>query len=153
MSATTFRRLAEVEDPERFISAALPWVHEAARAYFDWFFDGPENAERSLRRWMARGTSEFSIRRVTMLFEEDRPAGGYVAATQPQLDQSRRADIVAALRDVEPARRAVLLERVATVQRVVPPVESDEFYLSAIGVPSNFRGSGRRRPLVLAFNE
>jgi ribosomal protein S18 acetylase RimI-like enzyme len=129
----------------------VPWVHEAGNPTFDWFFGGRENARRVLTQRMALPSSEVSIRRMTALFEDNQPIGGFIALDRRELERARRNDIMSSLRGLDEAGRRGFLDRVAAVGALQLPIEDDQFYLSMMGVRELLRGGGRGRILLREF--
>ncbi len=145
------RILDGVSDRERFIPEVLPWIHEAGKPYFDWLFGGSETALKNIESWMRRPSSEISILRVTLLFAEERPVGGFIGLGGADLAQCRKADALAILREAQSQGRPDLLVRLGAVRGLFPLVGPDEFYLSKIGVAADLRGTGLGRRLVMEY--
>jgi ribosomal protein S18 acetylase RimI-like enzyme len=101
---------------------------------------------------MARPSSEISIKRVTLAFSGEQPAGGFVALDGAALDRCVRADTIATLKEVDRAERAAFLARSAALSDLERPrVEPDQFFLSKVGVLPEFRGTGYGRALCERF--
>lgn len=148
-----FRPLADAPEPERLIPLAVPWVYDAGGAYFDSLFGGPESALSAVGRWMARDDSELSIRRVTLLLEDDQPVGGFLALDGAELLRCRKADALAAMRDAGREGRVMLRKRWQTSSGLRGTVEAGEFYLSKMGVLKGHRGRGLGRALAVEYLE
>lgn len=151
MSQQWLCRLDELPNPERFIESVIPWVHEAGNPTFDWLFGGAEEARHVLTQRMAVPASELSIRRMTALFEEGHPVGGFIALDRTELERARRADVISTLRHLDEGGRKVFVARVAAVAELQLPIEEDQFYLSMMGVSERSRGRGKGRLLLQEF--
>lgn len=148
---TAFRSLAGDPEPQRFVAEVLPWLHEAGNPYFDWIFGGRESAARWIASWMGRPSSEISIARASLLFVDDRPVGGFIALGGADLAVCRKADTLAMLKEANSRGRADLRARMSAVRALFPRVEADEFYLSKMGVASDFHGRGLGRELARGY--
>jgi ribosomal protein S18 acetylase RimI-like enzyme len=144
----TFVRLPDEVDPERHIADVLTWAYEAAWPPLHWLVGDEQTARDTLARWMARDSSEASIRRVTMLLDDERSAGGYFALTGSELQQCRYADMLALIADAGRPGRRGLMRRLRTVAELQVEVRPDEYYLSRLGVKAELRGMGRGRALL-----
>ncbi len=136
---------------EQYIPDVLPWIHEAGNPYFDWIFGGPEAARQNLARWMRRLSSEVAIGRVNLLFERNRPVGGFIALRGTDLAVCRRADALDLLREAAEQGDAEFPARLKAVRNLFPRVAADEFYLSKMGVAAELRGIGCGRRLALEY--
>jgi ribosomal protein S18 acetylase RimI-like enzyme len=128
----------------------LPLVHEAGNPYYDWFFGDAGAARETLRRWIARPSSEISAERVVVARSRRALVGAYVALGGADLRRARNADTLALLEQVrsQPAERALLVERLAGAKALFAPVEPEEWYLSKIAVVRRLRGQGVGRALA-----
>jgi GNAT superfamily N-acetyltransferase len=142
------RDLGSEPTPERFIAAVLPWVVEAGRPFFDWYF-GTDRVEGIVRAWMVRPSSEIAISRATVAKTGRTVVGGFIALDGTTLRTCRLADAIATLwHEEDPARHGAMRERISAAGGLFPAVESDTLYLSKIGVLPEFRGRGLGRWLV-----
>jgi len=148
---TRFLTLSRVRDPERFVPAVLPWVHEAGNPYFDWFFGGADAARSVLRALMRSESSEVAIARACVLLEGRRAIGGFIALSGADLARARMTDTLGALKEVGVEERAGLAERIAAARDLFLPVEHDDFYLSKMGLVPERRGTGLGRVIVDEF--
>jgi ribosomal-protein-alanine N-acetyltransferase len=142
---TTFRSLSGDHDAERWIPQVLPWLQEAGDPYYRWFFGGIVPADRTrslLAGWMRRRSSELSIERAVLLVTGDCALGGFIALGGADLQACRRADALAALQAAGRQGQSLLVERVRDGRDLFGPVAADEFYLSKLGVASEFRRAG-----------
>ncbi|MBW3557934.1 MAG: GNAT family N-acetyltransferase [Actinobacteria bacterium] len=126
--------------PSAITPELISWVHEAANPYFDWVFGDPSTARAAVTAWLARPTSEIAAARVRPHMVHGEVVGGHVALSGVELAVARKADAAAMLK--VPGDRAALLHRLAVVRDLFAPVESDEWYLSKLGVLPAFRGRG-----------
>jgi ribosomal protein S18 acetylase RimI-like enzyme len=146
-----FGNLREQADAERYIPATLPWVYDATWPKFDGFLGGADAARSLLADWMARESSETSIRRATLLFEDEHPIGGFIALSGPQIATCRRADTLATIGAVSSDRRHELTRHLRTVANLYLPVDADQFYLSRLGVAAERRGADLGRKLMYEY--
>lgn len=137
---TTLRSLAGEPQAEGFVDEVLPWVREAGCPYFDWFFGGPQATLESLAEWMRRPSSEVYAGRLTVLLDDDRPIGGFIALTGAELEECRGEDAMAAVRAAGREGLPELRARLAAGKELFAPVGHDDFYLSKIGVLRELRG-------------
>lgn len=135
-------------DPERFLEAALPGVHQAGRPYVDWFLGGPAEARAALRSWMTRPSSEVFVGRATLLIAADLVIGGFVALSGAELSRCRQADAMASIALAGPGGRSAVTERVRLSRELFPPVADDEFYLSKIWVSPATQHAGHGTALL-----
>ncbi|MFQ5792389.1 MAG: GNAT family N-acetyltransferase [Acidobacteriota bacterium] len=147
----TFRSLYEDSDRERFIPEVLPWIHEAGNPYFDWVFGGRAAALKTIATWMRRPSSEISISRVVLLFDGDRPVGGFIALGGADLALCRKADALAMLKEADSQGRSDLRLRMAGVRDLFLRVGTEEFYLSKTGVAVDLRSTGLGRRLAVEY--
>jgi hypothetical protein len=137
-----YQSLAEVENPEQYIPHAAPWVYLANKPYLDWLFGGEDHAKRIVDLWMRRNSSELSIRNISLLFRDGKPLGGLVALTGENLARSRKADMLAIMRDVDPPERDAVLKRLKACGNLFVYPGRDEYYLAKMGVVREARGTG-----------
>lgn len=136
---------------ERYIPEVVRWVHRAGNPYYDWIFGNAEKALRILPVWLKRPSSEISITRLTLLLDRDCTVGGYIALGGADLVRCRKADTLALLKETESGGRSELLARMAAVRNLFPPVDTDEFYLSKMGVVTHLQGKGLGRRIVREY--
>jgi ribosomal protein S18 acetylase RimI-like enzyme/acyl carrier protein len=149
--ARVFRSLVHEDELDSFIDPALAWVHDAGQPYFDWFFGSPDVATRTLAEWMRRPSSEVYAGRLTTLVEDGRAIGGFIALGGADLESSRKADAVAAIKAAGREGLAGLEERLREGQGLFAPVGHEDFYLSKIGVIGDLRGRGHGRAMMDQF--
>lgn len=147
----SFRFVNGHSEPEKYISKALPLIHEAGNPYFDLVFGGREAALRTIASWMRRASSEISISRMSLLLVGDRSAGGFIALGGAELALCRKADTRAILKEADSQRRSDLIARMEAVRGLFPRVASDEFYLSKLAVAPDFRRKGLGRRMVSEY--
>lgn len=150
-SPERFVALEGEPDPERFLEAALPGVHEAGRPYIDWFLGGPTEARAALRSWMARPSSEVFVGRAALLIASEAVIGGFVALSGAELSRCRQADAMASIALAGPGGRSALTERVRLARELFLPVADDEYYLSKIWVSPETRGAGNGTALLRRY--
>jgi ribosomal protein S18 acetylase RimI-like enzyme len=143
------RKLADDPDPERYLPGVLAWVHEAGNPYFDWILGGAERAGEVLAQWVRRNSSEVSIRRATLLFEDDRSVGGFIALDAAQLGRCRQADLLALMTKMASDKQ--FESRLKAAQHLFAKVEPGDFYLSKIGVEPEFRGRSLGKEILQAY--
>jgi ribosomal protein S18 acetylase RimI-like enzyme len=141
-------RASEYPNPEELIPSLLPWIHASGNPYFDWFFGGAERASAVLEAWISRGSSEVSVRRVSLLYFRDRIAGGFIAMGGNDLKRCRKADTIALMRGFDPEERSMLTRRMSAASNLFKSAADDEYYLSKMGLTREFRGQGLGRRLV-----
>ena len=139
---------SEHPDPESLIPDLLSWIQASGNPYFDWFFGGAQRATGVLEEWMRRQSSEVSVRRVSLLYSQDRIAGGFIAMGGNELRRCRKADTVALMRGFDAEERSVLTGRMSAAADLFVTPADDEFYLSKMGLASEFQGRGLGRRLV-----
>jgi ribosomal protein S18 acetylase RimI-like enzyme len=144
----SFRAVAHERNPEDLIPDVLAWLPDAAGTYFEFVFGGVDAARAVFTRWLARESSEISIRRVTLLRQGNHSVGGFLALTGADLSDCQRADSVAILKETGRGERDHLIARMRMVSALRPPVDGDAFYLSMLGVVRERRGQGLGRALV-----
>lgn len=146
-------RLAGEDDPDRFIPDAVEWAYEATWPPLHWLLGQAEPTPAELARWMARESSEASIRRLVMLLDNGDPAGGFIALPASEVPACRHADTMALITGVSRPARPELLRRLRAVAQLQAPIDAGAYYLSRVGVSRQFRGRGLGRTLVEGFLE
>jgi ribosomal protein S18 acetylase RimI-like enzyme len=146
-----FCAVAHERNPEGLIPDVLAWLPDAAGTYFEFVFGCVDAARAVFTRWLARESSEISIRRVTLLRQGNHSVGGFLALSGADLSDCQRADLVAILKEAARGERDQLLARMHIVSALRPPVDGDVFYLSKLGVVRERRGQGLGRALVLEY--
>ena len=136
----SLRPLASDPDPTAFVGPVLPWLHEAGCPYFDWFFGGSQAALETLASWMRRPSSEVYVGRLTVLLDDDRPIGGYLALGGAELEACRNQDALAAVKGAGRDGLPELRARLAAGKELFASAGHDDFYLSKIGVLRELRG-------------
>jgi ribosomal protein S18 acetylase RimI-like enzyme len=137
----------------RLVPALLGWLYEAGNPFYEWFFSELVDGPRTVGGWMLRPSSEVSLSRIELLVDGDVPVGGFVALGGDELLACRRADALALMTSV--AREAWgRVEQKATIAReLFPPVESDDYYLSKMGVVPERRGRGHGAAIAAEYVE
>jgi ribosomal protein S18 acetylase RimI-like enzyme len=147
----TFRVLSGEPESVREIPLALPWVHAASEPYVDWLLGGRSEALRILEQWMRRPSSEVFIGRAMLALEENQPVGGFIALRGAELARCWMRDALAAVAVTPPERRTSLQLRLRLGRQLLPPVASDDLYLSRMGVLAHARGRGYGRAIIREF--
>ncbi len=150
--APIVRDFTRLTEPEKFASDVLSGIHAAGNPFYDWFFGGHEAAREVLGKWVVRPSSEISFTRVKLLFEEDRPVGGFLGLSGAELVACRKADMLGLLQNVKKGS-IDLSERFAAARALFPRVAPDVYYLSKIWINPDFRGEGRGKELLAAYLE
>jgi ribosomal protein S18 acetylase RimI-like enzyme len=147
-----FRQLLEHPDPGTLTPGVVDLIHQAGNPFFDWFFDGPAVARAALERLFERPSSEIAASHVTVLLDENRLAGIFVALDGAELARCRKADTLALLEQARsPESRSALLARMRAARGLFTLAEADELYLSKIGVVAGQRRSGYGRALLAKY--
>ncbi len=149
--ARTFRNLFDEAESKRYASDILTWIHEAGNPYYDWFFGGYDSAHRILGKWMTRPSSELSITRMKVLFDNDRALGLFLGLSGDELLSCRKADMLALMKERNPDDVLDLSERFSAARDLFPRVGSDTYYLSKMGVSQDLRGEGLGREILREF--
>jgi ribosomal protein S18 acetylase RimI-like enzyme len=144
-----FRPVADGE-ADRLATTMLPWLYEAGNPFYDWFFGGTEEGQKIVHEWMLRPSSEVSLSRLELLVD-DEPVGGFVALSGQDLLGCRRADALALMTRAGRASWSRLEEKAVIGRELFPPVESDEYYLSKMGVVPERRGQGHGATIVRRY--
>lgn len=150
-STAEFVSLAGEPDAERFIDAILPGVHAAGIPYVDWLFGGAHQARAALRDLMRRPSSEVFVKRATLRTVGGIPVGGFIALGGSEVSACRSADALAVLKLAGPGGRSAAARRIGEAQKLFPPVEANQFYLSRIWVASDAAGAGHGPALMREF--
>jgi ribosomal protein S18 acetylase RimI-like enzyme len=148
-----FSNLREHADAQRYIAAVLPWIYDATWPKLDGVLGSADAVRSMLGGWMARESSEVSIKRATLLQEHGQPSGGFIALPGTDVASCRTADTLAVIGAVPSERRRELTRRFRTTAELYAPVAPDQFYLSRLGVRVERRGAGLGRKLALEFLE
>jgi ribosomal protein S18 acetylase RimI-like enzyme len=124
------------------------WLLDASNPYFEWLLGSRAVAERVLRRWTRRPSSEVSDARVTGLVLDGDEVGGFIAMAGADIRRCRSADAVALASSAEwhddPLVAARLKESRALFS--LPPPE--DCYVSRLGVARHMRGRRLGSPLL-----
>lgn len=120
----------------------VPLIHEAGNPYYDWFFGGAEQAREAVEALYASPASEVSATRVTLLLEDERLRGLYVALPGEELAECRLADTLLLVARDSGATRAELRRRIELARGLFADVLPADCYLSKIGVVRASRGQG-----------
>jgi len=147
----TFRKFLDVPGSEGLTSEILTGIHEAGIPYYDWFFGGHDLARTILGKWMSRTSSEVSLSKVKLLFEDDEHVGGSISLTGTELLNCRKSDMLALMKDMVPDHGLDLSERFAAARALFPRVDSEAYYLSKIWVTPDYRGKGQSREILQEF--
>ncbi len=123
----------KVIDLEQHIDDILPWLAHEDRSYFRQLF-GQFDVEQVFMRWLSRPSSEYSLRRLRVLLEDQRIAGGYIAVAGSELQGCRRADLLALARHHERLSYRDLRDRIDSFGELFAPVEDHDFFLSTLGL-------------------
>ncbi len=143
--------IAGREAGDELIDDLAPLLQEAGHPYYDWFFGGAEPARERLREWMARPSSEVSVRRVTLFTVEDRIIGGFIGLAGSDVEGCRAADALAAVAGTQGAGRAGIIGRMRTARGLFAPVEPDVFYGSKLWCSPSLRGRGYGARMLREF--
>jgi ribosomal protein S18 acetylase RimI-like enzyme len=149
----TYQNAAHAPYPADLIQYALPWVMEAGNPYYTLVLGGAESTLRMLDTWMRRSSSEISISRVQFLICESEFAGGFIALSGGELRKARKSDSIALLNTCGVGDRPALIQRMANLSDLFLPVADDEYYLSKLGLNSQYRGRKLGRVLVERYIE
>ncbi len=131
----------KVVDLSKHIDDILPWLAKKDRSYLRQLF-GQFDVQNVLARWLSRPSSEFSLRRLRVLLEDGRIAGGYLATAGGELSGCRRADLLALARHHERLSYRDLRQRLTTFDELFAPVEDHDFYISSLGLLEFAAGRG-----------
>ena len=132
---------------EAKIQDIIPWIHEGGRPFFDVFLAGAD-PQRTLRRWLMRRSSEFSLHRTRLLLFDGRIAGGYITLAGRDLPAARQADLLDLAREIQDHTYGDLRERMDDLRDLFAPVEDNDFFLSRLGVLPSFQGRGLDQHLL-----
>jgi ribosomal protein S18 acetylase RimI-like enzyme len=143
--------LARVGNPQGYLPEVLDWIHEAGNPYFDWLLGDSESARTVLETLVRTDSSELSIRRVSALVDSGKAIGGFIALGDRALRRCRNADALILMtgegrHDAEGVRK-----RAMAAKHLFPPVRTNEYYLSKIGVLPNQRRRGLGTMLLAEF--
>jgi RimJ/RimL family protein N-acetyltransferase len=149
----TGSEIARCEAGDEHIDDLAPLLQEAGKPYYDWFFGGAEPARGRLREWMARPSSEISVRRVTLFTVEDRIIGGAIGLAGSDVERCRAADALAAVAGPQGPGRAETIGRMRTARGLFAPVEPDVFYGSKLWCIPSLRGRGYGAKMLREYFE
>jgi ribosomal protein S18 acetylase RimI-like enzyme len=126
------------------IQSLAPWIIDASRPFADWYFGEPWAAAELITEWMSRSTSEVFAGRAILHEDASGPSGCILALPGSLLAQCRAADFAAFSREVagEPGADDVLAEIIVVSNELFGRVESDDLYVSRVGVDPQQRGRG-----------
>lgn len=138
---------AGLHDPE----ALLPWVQEAGNPYFDWLVDGSETAQKVLRAWMARRSSEVYAGRAQILTVDGEAFGGYYGIAGADAASCRKADTIALVGTFGGAHRKDIMSRLSLSRELFTAPAENEYLLSRLGVLPAAQGRTLGTALVESF--
>ena len=133
------------------VQPLVRWVADAWNPYGTWLLGSDQRVCATAREWLARDTSELSVTLATALYDGELQLGGYVAVAGDELGRRRRADLMWLLQNAGPAERATLADRLRESRDFFVPVEERQWYLSKLGVLSDYRGRGLARVILDDF--
>jgi ribosomal protein S18 acetylase RimI-like enzyme len=131
---------------DALVPGLVPLVLAAAQPWVDWLF-GPTRSEAVVRRWLERSDSEIFAGRAVVAVDSGVTQGVMIALGGEALQRCRRADAIAALRELRGDAEAAERLGATTFAAVAP----DDFYLSKLAVLSESRGQGIGKELLLNF--
>jgi len=146
------------DSPHSFESGGSAWanlntpllariIFEAGRPYFDCLFGGEAAAERVVREWTQRESSELWLGRCRVLRAHDEVLGLTLTLDADELARCRLADALGIARSSASDRQQAL-QRVERLRHLFLPVPREAVYLSKIGVAEEHRGAGLGRQLL-----
>jgi len=148
----SFCKLSEDSNPSRFIPDVLPLIYETGKMYFDWMFGGEKPSLKILERWLQSPSSEFSISRMTILFEDNQPIGEFISIGGEKSFTGTK-DMIEMIKGKSYEEKKELIFRLAEVKKLFPPNEPGEYFLRTLGVFLEHRGKGIGRMLIDKFIE
>jgi ribosomal protein S18 acetylase RimI-like enzyme len=140
------------EDAGPHLPAIAEWVLDAGAPHLEWLYMGDrERALGIVRDLLASERSELWAGFATVLVEDGRAIGGYLALPGRELPDRRKADLTSLIRATPRENRAELRRRVELGDDLYLPVEPDHRFLSKIGLLAGHRGRGLGGALLDAF--
>lgn len=132
-------------------SRLLPALHEASNPYWDWLWGSASEALARLTEWFSRPTSELSGQRFGCLREQNQLLGGYIALPGKELQDCRKADLIALMSYLRQSPACGVADRLRQARSLFHSVGEQEFYLSRIVVLPAARGQGLGRRLLKTY--
>jgi ribosomal protein S18 acetylase RimI-like enzyme len=138
-------------DAETRLLHILPWVRAAGDPYYAWLFQDASACNGFVDSWLQNPQSEVFIGRMDALWINSHIAGGFIALGGEELHKCRRADTRNLLVKSGSELRRKMVGRLTLSEGLFPPVCSDEYYLSKLGINRDFQGKGYGTLLVDAY--
>jgi ribosomal protein S18 acetylase RimI-like enzyme len=132
-------------------SDSISWIHDASNPYWDWLWESENDALIQLKAWIGRPNSEISLNRITCIVESDRILGGFIALGGRELQQCRKADLLAFLNYIRKNQYGRIIEKMSKTKHYKSIVAEDEYYLSRMGVQPFARGKGLGKYILKAY--
>jgi ribosomal protein S18 acetylase RimI-like enzyme len=134
------------------VPAVPPLIQQAGNPYFNWLFGDLSTALPIIESRMRADNSELSLLNTVLARDSsDQIVGALVALTGNDLAKRRMADAAAYLQLIGRPERAPFMQRLQASRNLFASVQSDEFYLSKLGVQQKARRLGYGRILVERF--
>lgn len=143
-----FHPASALPDKMAILPHILDWIWEAGNPYVEWLWGTEAEGKAQTYAWLCRGSSELSLDKITLLMCGEAILGGYLAMGGRDLLTSRKSDLVELLKVAKRTNNASLLKKLVASRELFPPVDEQHYYISRIGVRSQYRGMGFGRKLL-----
>lgn len=140
--------LSDLLDRDRQRPALVDLLSEALAPYWHWLIGGTERTKTVIAEWTERDSSEFSASNVHVAVDDGVIAGAYIGLPRLRLERARKTDFLTLLAGVERHERPELQARLQASRSGFVPLDTDDFYLSALAVAATGRRRGVGRTLL-----
>ena len=143
-----FKQAADLANIEKILTDVVDWLWDAGQPYVGYLWGSEKEGKAQTRAWLRRRQSELSLDKITLLMRDQVVLGGYLAMSGKDLLLARKYDLIEVMKVARGTNNTALVKRLGASRELFGTIDDQSYYLSRIGVRSEYRGKGLGRKLL-----